>query len=408
MHMYSNKLTLWISIGLFLGALVGLLLQSSPIPYRENILNLAAYGGNGFIQLLKFIAIPLVFTSMVGAIINLGSIKLLGRIGLKTLTLFFLTTLIAVTNSLIITSLIGPKFDLPTQSEASNVEEISLSKALYESLGKNPIDAIIEGNMVQIIFFGVLTGIILMILFRKNAFIKKTFDWIHKWIIGIIILVMYVAPLGIFCLMIQTFYTLGLDALLPIFSYFLMIVLMLSFQALVVYPIFLNLAGISAIKFYKKIKNILLVASTTASSNATLPVTLETAEKELKVNPEIASFIIPLGATINMDALAAAYGVASVFLANSYGIDLSLWQYITIIILTIIASVGTAGIPGVGLLALSMVLQQANIPIEGIPLLMSVSRFGDMIGTAVNVTGDVVVTCIVAKSEGMIDKELFK
>ncbi len=219
-----------------------------------------------------------------------------------------------------------------------------------------------------------------------------------------VIYFMKLAPLGVFCLMAKTFATLGTHAILSLTSYVSIIVGLILFQGFIVYPLILKgFAGINPILLYSKLKNVWLVACSTASSNATLPVTIETAEKELGIHPNISSFTIPLGATINMDALAISYGVATVFLANAHGINLSLLEYVSIVFFTVIASIGTAGVPGVGLIALSVVLQQVNLPILGIPILMSVGRICDTIGTALNVTGDIVVTCIVAKSEGKLD-----
>ena len=408
MHKIFFTLTFQITLALFLGCCLGLILQNYPIAYSDEILSITDMGGYGFIQALKYIATPLVFTSIIGGIMSLGSFKLLGRIGFKTISLYLITTLIAVISSLTFMSIVNPKFQLNLEKlpQEENLKFSTFWEALYEALTKNPLDSLDQGNLLQLILIALIAGCILMLFFGKNKSAVRGFNVFHEWMMRLVIFFMKFAPLGIFCLMTNVFYSLGIDAIIPLGSYLSLIILMIFYQAFIIYPLFLKfLGGISPIYFYKKIKNVILLASSTASSNATLPVTLETVEKELLVDSSISSFSIPLGATINMDALALAYGVAAVFLSNAYGIDLSFDQYLNITFWTVIASVGTAGIPGVGLIALFLVFQQAHLPTHGIPMLMSVSRFGDMIGTALNVTGDIVVTCIVAKSEGKMGEK---
>lgn len=402
MHHISNKLTLAIFLALILGALIGLFFTDTIMDPSTNLSYYIDLGGWLFVQTLKYMAIPMVLVSIIVGVVKVGSFESLTRIGLKALGLFAVTTIIATVSSLTVTTLINPRFPLIANGE--KYDAVAPDSSIIESIGsvllRNPFVALAEGNMLHIIFLAVIIGVLMLLLLPKDHAIFRLFEKFHDVIITIIILFMWTAPVGVFCLMVKSFSTLGLEAIAPLASYVGIVVGVLLFQLFVIYPIFLKLgAQISPAEFYRKIKNPFMVAFSTASSNATLPVTLETVEDELNIDPSISSFIIPLGATINMDSLAISYGAASVLLANAAGIDLSLWQYATIVILTVFASIGTAGVPGVGLLALAMVLEQVHVPIYGIPILMGVGRLNDMLGSAINVTGDIVVTTVVANSE---------
>jgi Na+/H+-dicarboxylate symporter len=402
MHHISKHLTIAIFIALISGAIIGLSFADTITDPSTQLSYYVDLGGRLFVQTLKYMAIPMVLVSIIVGVVKVGSFESLTRIGLKALLLFAITTIIAAVSSLTVTTLINPKF--PLIANGSVHEAIDPQSSIFESIGsvllRNPFTAIAEGNMLHIIFLAVIIGIMMLMCLPKNHSIFRAFEKVHEVTLTIIILFMWTAPFGVFCLMVKSFSTLGLEAIAPMASYVGIVVLMLFFQLFVVYPLFLMVgAGMSPAVFYRKIKNPFMVAFSTASSNATLPVTLETVEDELNIDPSISSFVIPLGATINMDSLAISYGVASVLLANAAGIDLTMWQYATIVILTVFASIGTAGVPGVGLLALAMVLEQVHVPIYGIPILMGIGRLNDMLGSAINVTGDIVVTAVVAKSE---------
>lgn len=401
----SNKLTYAIFIALLFGAIVGTTYSDFILDKSTPLSILVEYGAFLFVQTLKYLAIPMVLVSIIMGVINVGSFGNLGRIGLKTLLLFAVTTIMATLIALSLTSMFNPSFPIVPQEEGVHIS--SPTGSLFESIARiifrNPLMAIIEGNMLHIILLALLVGALMLSFFDKRHPLYEKLDRVHDLIITIIILFMATAPIGVFCLMAKSFSTLGLNAIRPLASYVGLVIGTLLVQLFVVYPLLLKFgAKIAPLTFFKKIKNPFLVAFSTASSNATIPVSLEAAEDELKIAPSIASFVIPLGATINMDSLAISYGVAAVILASAAGIDLTLFEYGTIVILTVFASIGTAGVPGVGLLALAMVLEQVNIPIYGIPILMGVGRLNDMLGTAINVTGDIVVAAIVDKSENAI------
>lgn len=394
----SNKLTIFTLSALSFGVVAGGLF---PDYFAENLF--IEQGCYWFVKLLKLLAIPVVFVSVVMGIINVGSFGTLGRIGFKTLFLFTVTTCIAVTMSLAVTTNLQLKLQSPDPAIGEQIPAPNLHgfiDSMIQAYLTNPLELIANGNMLHIILLSITIGILLTCTLPRTNFITAGLDWLHVHLLHLVVWFMNLAPLGAFCLMAKTFSTLGFDAIKPLSSYVCLVLGMYFMQVTIIYSSLLwFLARINPILYFKKLKNVWIVAISTASSNATLPVTLKTAEEELNIDANISSFTIPLGATLNMDAMACAYGVATVFLANTAGVHLLMVDYLVITLMTLVASIGTAGIPGVGLIALGMVLQQVHIPIGYLPFLIGVSRFTDMFGTAVNVTGDIVVSSIVAKSE---------
>jgi Na+/H+-dicarboxylate symporter len=266
----------------------------------------------------------------------------------------------------------------------------------------------VEGNMLQVIVFSILFGIAVALAGRPGEKVADLFSDLNEIIMKLIIILMDLAPYGVFCLMAKLFATLGFDTIGNLITYFLLVLFVLVLHGTATYPLMLKLlAGLNPLMFFRKMRPVMLFAFSTSSSNATLPVTLKTTTHHLGVRNNIASFTIPLGATINMDGTAIMQGVATVFIAQAYNIDLSFAQYLSVILTATLASIGTAGVPGVGLITLAMVLQQVGLPVEGIALIIGVDRLLDMTRTAVNVTGDCTVSCIVAKSEGEFDQSAF-
>jgi Na+/H+-dicarboxylate symporter len=265
-----------------------------------------------------------------------------------------------------------------------------------------------EGNMLQIIVFAVIFGIAVSLSGEVGKRVSAAFNDINVVIMNIVTMVMNIAPYGVFVLMAKLFATIGLDTILGLAKYFFLLAGLLVMHAFVTYPIiFKVLSGLNPLILLRKMRNTVLFAFSTSSSNATLPITMDTAKNRLGVNSSVSSFTIPLGATINMDGTAIMQGVATVFIAQVYGVDLSVSDFLMVILTATLASIGTAGVPGVGLIMLAMVLQQVNLPVEGIALIIGVDRLLDMMRTAVNVTGDCMVSCIVAKSEGELDLTVF-
>jgi Na+/H+-dicarboxylate symporter len=271
----------------------------------------------------------------------------------------------------------------------------------------NPVRALAEGQMLQIIVFALLLGFAISVAGEAGKRVAAIFSDLDVIIMRLVLIVIKTAPLGVFALLTQTFASQGIAAFRPLAGYFIAVVLALVLHVLVTYFGLLKLAGLGARRFFGKMRSVMTFAFSTSSSNATIPVTLETLEYSLGVRNAIASFTVPLGATINMDGTAIMQGVATVFIANVYGVDLHVTDYLVVIVTATLASIGTAAVPSAGLIMLAMVLTQVGLPVEGIALIIGIDRLLDMMRTAVNVTGDSVVTCVVARTEGELDLDTF-
>jgi Na+/H+-dicarboxylate symporter len=368
-------------------------------------------GGAIFLASLKLLVVPLVFVSLICGTAALEDITKLGRIGLKTLSLYIATTAIAISLALLAAAAIQPGagFDLETDETFESMEAPPLSQVIIDLFPSNPVQAMAEGNMLQIIVFAGLFGLALTLAGEPGKRTLKIFSDLNSVIMRLVMLLMSIAPYGVFCLIAKVFALQGFEAMAPLVKYFFVVLGVLVVHALVTYSSLLfALAKLNPIAFLRNMRDPIALAFSTASSNATLPVTLETVEHKLGVRNSIASFTIPLGATINMDGTAIMQGVATGFIAQAYGIDLSVTDYLMVMLTATLASIGTAGVPGVGLIMLAMVLRQVNLPVEGIGLILGVDRLLDMVRTAVNVMGDACVSCIVAVSEGQFSSEVFR
>jgi Na+/H+-dicarboxylate symporter len=366
--------------------------------------------GQIFIASLKMLVVPLVFVSLVCGTCSLSDPSKLGRLGGKSLVLYIGTTAIAISLAVFFALLVSPGegISLTPDVQYSATEAPSLAQVIIDMFPSNPFQAFATGNMLQVIVFAVMFGIAMAMTGEVGERLGKLFEDLNVVIMKLVTVLMNLAPYGVFALMAKLFATIGLDTIASLLKYFLLVLFVLGVHVFVSYPIILKLlSGLSPIKLLKKMRDAALFAFSTSSSSATLPVTLETATAKLGVSPSVASFTIPLGSTINMDGTAIMQGVATVFIAQVYGIDLSLGDYMMVILTATLASIGTAGVPGVGLIMLAMVLQQVNLPVEGIALIIGVDRLLDMTRTAVNVTGDCMVACIVGKSEGELDLERY-
>ncbi|PSV47083.1 dicarboxylate/amino acid:cation symporter [Photobacterium sp. GB-36] len=408
------SLTSRVILGMVLGILTGFLIRTflADISFiHEYIVNgLFDVGGKIFIASLKMLVVPLVFVSLVCGTSSLKDIATLGRLGGKTVLFYLATTAIAITLALFLANVFQPGAgaDLSAATTFAAKEAPTLGSVIVGMFPTNPISSMANGNTLQIIVFAVLFGIAISAAGKPGERIAEVFKDLNEVIMKLVALLMNIAPFGVFFLMAKLFTGLGLDAIFNLINYFLVLVAALLIHGLVTYSAMLKIfTGLSPITFLKKMEDAVMFAFSTASSNATIPVTMETATKRLGVNNKIASFTVPLGATINMDGTAIMQGVATVFIAQAFNIDLSMGDYIAVIVTATLASIGTAGVPGVGLIMLAMVLNQVGLPVEGIAIIMGVDRLLDMIRTAVNITGDSVVTCIVAKSENEIDIERF-
>lgn len=366
--------------------------------------------GQAFLRLLTVLVVPVVFLSLVCGSAAMDDIRKLGRVGLRALALYLLTTAVAISMAMGLAILFGPGRGFTLQTGASFEARPSppLSETLVNLFPKNALSAMAEGNMLQIIVFSILLGLSLTLAGSAGKRVLAACnDW-NEVIMKLVGIVMSLAPLGVFALIARTFANEGFGAFGPLIGYFLTVLLALALHCFGVYPLLLRFLGRLRIgPFFRKMREVHMFAFSTASSNATIPVTLNTVESRLGVSNPIASFTVPLGATINMDGTAIMQGVATIFIAQAYGLELGGSQLLMVILTATLASIGTAGVPGVGLVMLSMVLTQAGLPVEGIALILGIDRLLDMARTAVNVTGDATVSCIIARSEGELDSTIY-
>ncbi|MBY0516271.1 MAG: dicarboxylate/amino acid:cation symporter [Bacteriovoracaceae bacterium] len=413
-HGTSSKLTRNIMIGMVSGLVLGCLLNlMGSNEFVQNIVigGVFELGGRIFMASLKVLVVPLVFVSIVCGTSSLDDIKRLGRIGSKTMGLYILTTALAIGVAILVAVIVSPGagFTMTAPSTYSAAATPPLLDVIANIFPSNPFKAMVDAEMLQIIVFAVLFGVALSLSGAPGKRISAFFNDLNEIILKMVMMLIGFAPYGVFCLLSKTFALQGFAAILPLAKYFFVVLGVLFFHAIFVYGSMLKImSGLSPLTFFKKYKEVPMFAFSTASSNATLPVNLEVVEKKLGVSNSIASFAIPLGATVNMDGTAIMQGVATVFVAQVYNIPLGFTEYLMVILTATLASIGTAGVPGVGLVMLAMVFRQVNLPVEGIGLIIGVDRLLDMVRTAVNVTGDAVVSCIVAKTEGQLDMKVFE
>ena len=367
-------------------------------------------GGQIFVNSLKMLVVPLVFISLVCGTCSLSDPKKLGRLGGKSIGLYLLTTAIAITIAMTLALVINPGegINMSTTSTFDPKQAPTLVDVIINMFPTNPINAMSSGNMLQVIVFALLFGIAMALSGDAGKRLTAVFEDLNTIILKLVTILMNIAPYGVFFLMAKLFSYIDGDLIVKLIFYFGTVLFALFVHALIVYPTLLKtFTGLSPAVFLNKIKELSIFAFSTSSSSATMPVTLETATKKLGADNKVASFTVPLGATINMDGTAIMQGVATVFIAQVFAVDLSFTDYLMVILTATLASVGTAGVPGVGLIMLAMVLNQVGLPVEGIAIIIGVDRLLDMTRTAVNVTGDCMVTCIVAKSEGELDETTF-
>jgi len=407
-----RSLTFKIVAGMAAGLGIGLLLNQIGVSgWIETFVvdGILHVGGSIFLASLKLLVVPLVFVSLVCGTAALDDVAKLGRVGAKTMGLYLMTTAAAVSLALIAATIVQPGagFELTSDASFDAQQSPSLADVFINLFPSNPVRAMADGNMLQIIVFAGLFGLALTLSGEPGKRLLKFFSDLNSVIMQLVMLLMIAAPYGVFCLIAKVFALQGFAAMAPLLKYFLLVLGVLVLHALVTYSSLLRLlAGLNPITFFRNMRDPIALAFSTASSNATLPVTLETVEHKMGVKNSIASFTIPLGATVNMDGTAIMQGVATGFIAQAYGIDLSPMDYLMVVVTATLASIGTAGVPGVGLIMLAMVLRQVNLPVEGIGLILGVDRLLDMVRTAVNVSGDAAVSCIVAASEGQLSREV--
>jgi Na+/H+-dicarboxylate symporter len=405
--MKNLKLIHKVFIGLISGIIVGALLypmKENPIVSKYIVSGLFEFLGQGFLRLVKMIIVPLVFASLVTGTSAMNDVKKLGRIGIRTLAFFMGTTAIGIIAAIVGANILKPGAGIVLenvqQTQFVAKEADSFVKVLLNIIPTNPIEALVKGEMLQVIFFAVMTGFVITILGEKAKRLQGIFEEVNSLMLKMVSLIMELAPFGIFGLIGKTFITLGWAAMKPLASFIIVTYILLLFHGLVVYQILLRVyAKESPVAFLKKILAPMTLAFSTSSSAACIPLSLKTLKEEFNVEEKVSSFTIPLGATINMDGTAIMQGVATVFIAQLYNIHLTTNDYFMVVLTAVLASIGTAGVPGVGTIMLSMVLSQVGLPLEGIGMILAVDRIVDMGRTTVNITGDLVCSVIVDRIE---------
>lgn len=413
----TNRILVAMIAGIALGSLCNLLLHSSGVPeaFKDSLDAYVISGlldvlGQIFVASLKLLVVPLVFVSLVCGSSSLGENARMGPIAVKTLAFYLATTAVAVSTALFLAVLVGPGTGVEMAGEAvyQATTPPPLKQVLVDIFPSNPVKAMADGKMLQIIVFALLLGYAISHAAEPGRRLASFFRDLEVVVMKMVEVLMKLAPYGVFALLAKLFAHMGIGTILDLAAYFFTVLGALLVHGVVTYSVLLKLfSGLSPGMLIRKMRPVWAFAFSTASSGATLPVTLRTVERRLGVHNTVAGFTVPLGATINMDGTAIMQGVATVFIAQVYGIDLTLSAYVAVILTATLASVGTAAVPGVGLITLAMVLEQAGLPVEGIALIIGVDRLLDMVRTAVNVTGDATVSLVVAKSEGQFEEQVY-
>ena len=409
-------LTTKIFIGLIGGLIVGIIFNLF-IPHsyvRDTVFvdGIFYVVGNGFIRLMKMLVVPLVFCSLVCGASAIGDTNSLGKIGIKTIVFYLFTTAFAVTVAITVATIVRPGIGLDMASIEKGSDVVATSTSMVDTIlniiPENPINALAQGNMLQIILFALIVGILIAKMGEGANMISNLFNQLNDLMMEMTTMVMGLAPIGVFCMIARTFSNLGFNAFVPLLKYMGSVICGLGIQCFIVYMVLLFVfTRLNPLKFLKKFFPVMTFAFSTSTSNATIPLNIDTLVEKIGVSRKIASFTIPLGATINMDGTSIMQGVAVVFAAQAYGIDLGINGYLTVIATATLASIGTAGIPSVGLVTLSMVFAAVGIPVEAIALIMGIDRILDMLRTAVNITGDAICTTIVADQNHDLDRDVF-
>ena len=412
------ELTVRILLAMIFGIVIGLATQFLELSENSFLFTyffngLIEAGGQIFVVSLKMVVVPLVFISLTNGAASLGASGSVGRLGGKTIGFYLLTTALAVSMALLVALIVNPgigssdKDNVPVQTYTPT-EAPSVLETLINIFPSNPVAAMAEGKMLQVIVFALFFGIAISKSGEAGKKISDIFENANVILMKLIMMIVSLAPYGVFCLMVKLGLSVGLSEITKLAAYFFTVVGVLIIHGLIVYPLLLMIISrVNPLVFLRKMREPIMVAFSTSSSGATMPVTMRTVETKLGVNKRVSSFAVPLGATINMDGTAIMQGVATVFISQFYGISLTPDQYLMVILTATLASIGTAAVPGVGLVMLTMVLAQVGLPVEGIGLIIGVDRLLDMLRTAVNVTGDGTVSTLVASTEGDLDRQIF-
>lgn len=407
---YLTKRILW---AMLFGTICGLGIKVAPDSWQLNkfltdgILNI---GGALFVNLMKMLVVPLVFVSLLCGICNIDDIKSLGKIGVKAVYLFIITTALATLLAVTIASAfhIGSAINLPVLDSIKETHLPSLQQFIIDIVPSNPFQALTNANILQIIIFAIIFGLAINFAGEAGKRITAIFNDLNIIIMKTVGLVLRVTPYGVFCLIAILFAKLGLEIITQLLNYFLTVIAVLVIYTLVVYSFILKfVADLNPIKFFGKMYSVLLFAFSVSSSNATLPLALDRLERKLGVDRTISSLVLSLGINMNKNGTAIMQGVAAIFIANAYHVDIGFLGSIMVVVTTVLAAISTAGVPSVGVLALVIVLKQVGLPVEGIAIILAVDRFLDMVRTSVNVAGNAVVACVIGRQEHKLDMKTY-
>ena len=402
---FTKKIIVSMILGILIGITFNLtsLLESSSGTYVINLLDLVSYL---FLSSLKLIIVPLIFFSIVCGIVSLSDDVSISRLGIKTLLLYTITTVIAISLGLLFSSFINYEpIEMKNLDSVINIENIETDGNIFPS---NIFKSLSDGNIIHLLIFAVLIGIsAARIKNRIKTFIQYFYDF-NDVINELVKLIISFTPVAVFCILAKTFSTQGIETIMSLAGYFFTVVFVLLFHFLFTFSILIKLfTALNPVKFFQNLKDVVIFTFSTSSSSASIPFTLKAAEEKYGIDRSISTFTVPLGATINMDGTAIMQGCATFFLASLYGIDLGINELVMIVMTATIASIGTAGIPSAGIIMLTVIFTQIGIPLEGITLLLGVDRLLDMMRTSVNVSGDICISCVIASSERKINEKLF-
>lgn len=409
----STKIFVALIVGAFLGVGIHYFIPDGYVKDTILIEGVFYVVGQGFIRLMQMLVVPLVFCSLVCGSMAIGDTRTLGKVGIKTVLFYLFTTALAVMIALSTAHVINPGIGLDmdavqTAEVTATAGDTNLVDTLLNIIPKNPVSSMASGDMLPIIVFALFVGVMLAKLGSKASTVANFFSEFNDVMMEMTMAIMKIAPMGVFCLIARTFANLGFSAFKPMLKYMGSVTIALFIQCFIIYQILLFIfTRLNPMKFIRKFAPVMGFAFSTATSNATIPMSIDTLHKKMGVSKQISSFTIPLGATVNMDGTSIMQGVAVVFIAQAYGIDLTLGNLATVVVTATLASIGTAGVPSVGLVTLSMVLTSVGLPVEGIALIMGIDRILDMMRTAVNITGDAVCTTIIADQEKVLNREVF-
>ncbi len=411
------KLHTKILIGLILGAVMGPALRD--VPLLGNVAVGIKPIGDAFINMLIMIVVPLVMASLIVGTASLGDLRKLGRIGMKTVGYYLVATALAVAFGLAAGKTFNPGAGMDEDVKARMLtdyagvtaeqlervtEKPSITDLLVRIIPRNPFRAMADTNFLQIIFFALLFGVSLTILPEdRRKPIMDVLNAVNDAMIVLVKMVMKIAPYGVFALIAAVSAQFGYGVLLTLLKYVLVTIGTMALFAITFYPTSIKLSGMSPLFFFRKFYEVMVFAFSTSSSNATLPINLQVTEEELGVSNDVAAFVLPLGATVNMNGTAIYQGVSTIFIAQVFGISLGFTDLLTVVLTATLASIGAAGVPGIGMVTLTIVLTQLGIPLEGIALVVGVERILDMARTMLNVTGDTTCAVWVAKTEGELE-----